>query len=147
MWEYNSYPNSDELYHHGVIGMHWGIRRYQPYPAGHTGGKEIGQAAKSGRRGYISTSPRAALSRRSNAKVDKSFKKWEQNSKKIKDAIELGKKANASKMAYEKGKNNQFRGQTRYDLIENDGSRSRVYQKGKLSVEDLYMQSRVTIKI
>lgn len=35
-----------DIFHYGVLGMHWGIRRYQPYPKGHKGGKEVGEAAK-----------------------------------------------------------------------------------------------------
>ena len=34
---------SKELFHHGVIGMHWGIRRYQPYGQGGYDPKKAGK--------------------------------------------------------------------------------------------------------
>ncbi len=45
-------PSSSDLQHYGVLGMHWGIRRYQPYSTtgprkGGKTGREIGEAANS----------------------------------------------------------------------------------------------------
>lgn len=43
-------PNGDELTHYGVKGMHWGIRRYQPYPDGKNGNFIGKHAAKKAQR-------------------------------------------------------------------------------------------------
>ena len=77
--------DSNELYHFGVKGMRWGHRKNN----------------------YRSTSVRSAIARRENNKVDKGFKDWNENAKKRDNAIELGKKANASRRAYENDKSNK----------------------------------------
>ena len=43
MWEYNYTPDPNELYHYGVLGMKWGIRRYQ---------NKDGSLTNAGRRHY-----------------------------------------------------------------------------------------------
>lgn len=74
-----------EIYHYGVKGMKWGERKNN----------------------YRSTGIRAALARRSNEKVDKSFKRWKENSVKKVNAIDLGKKAIESRLAYESNKSDK----------------------------------------
>lgn len=79
--------NENELYHFGVKGMKWGVKR--------------------SKNNYRSISIGSALAKRQNAKVDKSFKKWKENSQKRDNAINLGKTRNASKLAYESNKSDK----------------------------------------
>ena len=91
----------DELYHYGIKGQKWGVRRYQNKDG------TLTPAGKKREASYRSTGIRSALARRSNEKIDKSFKDWGENTKKKADAIDLGKKANVAKIAYEKDKTNK----------------------------------------
>lgn len=84
------------LKHHGILGMKWGVRRYQPYPTGYNGGKEIGEAARSKkeqrqtkkaqkkydkayRKSYVEAYNRAVSY--CNAHIDEFNKKWEKEFK------------------------------------------------------------------
>ena len=74
MWQYNyTNYNYDELYHYGVQGMRWGHRN----------------------------SIKAAIAKRQNDKIDKSFIKWKEDANKRDNAINLGKELNKTKLAYE----------------------------------------------
>lgn len=92
------YESSNELYHHGIKGMKWGKRRYR---------NPDGSLTPAGKKRYHSTSITSAMARRSNEKVDKSFRNWDDNTKKRDNAINLGKQANVARLAYEGDKSNK----------------------------------------
>lgn len=129
MSTYKTPLRPDELYHYGILGMKWGVRRYQ---------NKDGSLTSSGKKRYRSTGIRSAIARVQNASVDRSFKKWKTNDTRKEDAIALGKKRNDAKLAYESDKSN-LDAKTRYKQANKDYKKAlrsnTTYRKGSIRGE------------
>lgn len=97
--------NPNELYHHGILGMHWGIRRFQPYPKGSgKKGKEIGAAAKKKSVEIVQKYKDKKKAKQRNENLKKAREKAAENRKLAADKDRVLKSGSAREVLRYKGK-------------------------------------------